>query len=151
MGDTGSLLIGLLIAVLAVEFIKANGYYTGNPEIKSTPYFIKSAPAVAIGIIFIPLFDLVRVFIFRILRKRSPFRPDKTHMHHILLKFGNSHMMATAILSFFSVIFIVLSFALNFLGNYILGAILIGASLILTYIPYYFLRRNKNSGNGNNS
>lgn len=106
MGDTGSLLLGIVSAILIIKFIDLN-YYLDNQN----PYKFKAAPAVAIGILILPLFDTVRVFVTRIVRGGSPFKPDRRHIHHLLIDYGFSHMQATATLVFVNVVFIALVFA----------------------------------------
>ena len=63
MGDTGSLILGLISAILTVKFIEINRNL-------SSPYAISSAPAVAFGILIYPLFDTLRVIILRISQKK---------------------------------------------------------------------------------
>lgn len=99
MGDTGSLLIGTLIFVLAAKFNEFNAIHTGN-------YVINSVPGVLIGFMAYPLFDVLRVFFLRvIIAKKSPFRPDKNHIHHRLLVLGFSHLQATGVIFFSNTIF----------------------------------------------
>jgi len=127
LGDTGSMLIGLIIAVLCIEFIQLN---TPLPMI---PVKLKSAPMIAMAIVFVPLYDLVRVFTIRIFQKKSPFYPDQNHLHHLLLKLGYSHTWATVILSMLAILLIILAFTLNFLGNYLLGILLLGICIGFNY------------------
>jgi UDP-GlcNAc:undecaprenyl-phosphate/decaprenyl-phosphate GlcNAc-1-phosphate transferase len=91
MGDTGSLLVGLVSAILVIKFI--NVANTGD-----TTYPITSAPAVGFAILLIPLLDTLRVFGIRIYYRRSPFSPDRNHIHHILLDKGFSHRAITLII-----------------------------------------------------
>ncbi len=81
MGDTGSLLLGLVNSILVIKFINV----AGNP-VSNFP--IAAAPAIGFSILMIPLFDTLRVFGLRILDRRSPFSPDRTHVHHFLLDLG---------------------------------------------------------------
>ncbi len=136
MGDTGSLVLGFLIAVFAIQFNQSNL----EIGIKGS-YYIKASPAVSISILIVPLFDTLRVFIIRICRKQSPFKADKTHLHHKLLDLGYSHVKATAILVFFNIVFIILAFLLKDLGIIILMLIVLSLSTILSYIPFYIVRR----------
>jgi len=71
MGDTGSLLLGLICSVLIIEFIDYN-QVLGEMQ---HPWTVHSGPAVAIGILVLPLFDTLRVFTTRILNGKSPFYP----------------------------------------------------------------------------
>jgi len=108
MGDTGSLMLGIVASVLAIKFIELHQTFP-----KNAPYAFKSVPAVAIGILIIPLYDTLRVFAMRMLKGKSPFQPDRTHIHHILLDSGLTHIQATAVLIVVNVIFIVLAFSLQ--------------------------------------
>ena len=92
MGNTGSLIIGFMLAFFAVRFVNLNASYRYEP----TAFF--NAPIVAIVILIVPIFDTLRVFLVRILAGRSPFSADRNHMHHILLDNGLTHIEATAIL-----------------------------------------------------
>ena len=88
MGDTGSLTLGTIMAVLVIQFNEFN-------IDKSAPYAILSAPAVSFGVLLYPLLDTVRVFAIRIIQKKSPFSADKNHAHHRLLALGMNHRNAT--------------------------------------------------------
>ena len=92
MGNTGSLIIGFMLAFFAVRFVSLNASYRYEP----TAFF--NAPILAIVVLIVPIFDTLRVFLVRILAGRSPFSADRNHMHHILLDNGMSHAGATAVL-----------------------------------------------------
>ncbi len=92
MGNTGSLIIGFMLAFFAVRFVSLNASYRYEP----TAFF--NAPIIAIVILIVPIFDTLRVFLVRILAGRSPFSADRNHMHHILLDNGLSHINATIVL-----------------------------------------------------
>jgi len=81
MGDTGSLVIGFIISVMAIEL-----HNTGisNPGIAIKPVLI-------IAILFIPLYDITRVFLIRMVNGNSPFLADRNHMHHLMLGYGFGH------------------------------------------------------------
>jgi len=110
MGDTGSMLVGFALAVLALKFIEANR----TSYISSKWFYIKAAPAVALATLLIPALDMVRVFFYRISKKHSPFRADRSHIHHMLLDiFKQSHLMVTLFLGVLAVGFIALSLYLK--------------------------------------
>ncbi|MEZ5109862.1 MAG: MraY family glycosyltransferase [Bacteroidia bacterium] len=77
-GDTGSLLIGLILSILTIKLIEMSLHHI--PLI----FHFRQARQMAIAILVLPLFDLLRVFVVRILNKRSPFHADRLHMHHLL-------------------------------------------------------------------
>ena len=91
MGDTGSLLIGAINAILVIKFINS----ASSPDVS---YPLESSPAIGFTILMIPLLDTLRVFAIRIFKRRSPFSPDRNHIHHLLLDRGLSHRAITLIL-----------------------------------------------------
>jgi len=137
MGDTGSMLIGVITAILVIEFIEI------HVGLQNSPYAFKAVPAVAIGIVIIPLFDTLRVFVLRVFKRKSPLSPDRGHIHHLLLDCGLSHMQATSVLIMVNLAFIFFVIYFQNLGNLrLLIAILIMASA-LTAIPYFISREKR--------
>jgi len=124
MGDTGSLVCGFIVSVLTIQFIEM-GLKVGQP-------FGSSAPSVAVGILFVPLFDTLRVFIVRMMAGRSPFSPDKNHIHHRILAMGFQQISTVMLLALLNMV--VILFVINFaaLGNTILIAALAGFSVLLS-------------------
>lgn len=84
MGDTGSLTLGIILCILSIEIIKESGRAASLPN----PIILAFSPLI------VPCFDLIRVFIYRIRIKKSPFMPDKNHIHHRLLTIGMSQRAA---------------------------------------------------------
>jgi UDP-N-acetylmuramyl pentapeptide phosphotransferase/UDP-N-acetylglucosamine-1-phosphate transferase len=139
MGDTGSLHIGLVCAILVIQFIDMNFHLPEGANFK-----LGATPVVAIGIMIIPLFDTIRVFVTRILRGYSPFHPDRRHIHHLLLDYGCTHMRATGILLFVNVIFISFVFAFhNIIELHLLFCTVLIAATALTYILHNAVVRKK--------
>jgi UDP-GlcNAc:undecaprenyl-phosphate GlcNAc-1-phosphate transferase len=91
MGDTGSLLVGTINAILVLKFINV----ANMPDVR---FPIAASPAVGFTILMIPMLDTLRVFGIRILHRRSPFSPDRNHIHHLLLDRGFSHRAITLFL-----------------------------------------------------
>ena len=86
MGDTGSLVLGFVIAVLCVQLMKVNAVHPA-PLVPNIYVF-------TLGIVMIPVFDTLRVFGTRIWNGRSPFSADKTHIHHLITNKGFTHVFA---------------------------------------------------------
>jgi UDP-N-acetylmuramyl pentapeptide phosphotransferase/UDP-N-acetylglucosamine-1-phosphate transferase len=128
MGDTGSLLLGLVCSILAIEFIEAQS------TIENASIVLNSGPAVAIAILILPLFDTLRVFVLRALDGKSPFYPDRRHIHHLLIDSGLSHMQATGILIFTNIVFIIIAYRFKDVGNLYLLLIILLFALVLTII-----------------
>jgi UDP-N-acetylmuramyl pentapeptide phosphotransferase/UDP-N-acetylglucosamine-1-phosphate transferase len=131
MGDTGSLTIGLILSVLTINFIELS--YDTTPF--NFPF--KSSPALAVAILILPLFDTLRVFIVRIMNKRSPFMADRNHMHHMLLDLGLNHREVSLTLYLVNIGFILLGLALRNAGSLLLLFIVSSLAIILSLVPYY--------------
>ncbi|WP_300285759.1 glycosyltransferase family 4 protein [uncultured Alistipes sp.] len=132
MGDTGSLMLGFLIAYLGLKFYNLN--------INTDMFNIQSAPAVLLGIVFIPAFDTCRVFCVRIAKGLSPFYPDRRHIHHKMLELGLSHFQGTMVIILLQAGFIALNVLLKNLNinvlfalNIVLGVVLIGCIDLLAH------------------
>ncbi len=110
MGDTGSLLIGLISAILVIKFINVS-----TSPLVSMP--LESSPAIGFAILMIPLLDTLRVFAIRIMHRRSPFSPDRNHVHHLLLDRGFTHQKITLTLVTINLFFILLAFLGRSLGT----------------------------------
>lgn len=128
MGDTGSLVSGFIISILAIHFIELNR--------------VPSAPAIAVGVLFIPIFDTIRVFAIRVYHGISPFRPDRNHAHHYLHDIGMSHLQVVVLLAILNVGVIVFIIKWSFLGNTVL-LLSIGAFSVLLSIILEILTRKK--------
>ena len=94
MGDTGSMFLGLIVAMLSIKFMELN---QSNPKAVLPPFF-KSAPALVYALLIIPFFDTIRIFSMRLLKRKSPFEADRNHVHHRLLDLKLTHMQSTGIL-----------------------------------------------------
>ncbi len=137
MGDTGSLLLGLVCSILAIEFIEAHN----QPIAKE--YAFSAAPSMAIAILILPLFDTLRVFLMRILKGKSPFKPDRTHIHHLMIDAGLTHMQATGVLILINIFFIFVAVKLQKLGNLSLLIIIISLATILSILLQRISHRNQ--------
>jgi UDP-N-acetylmuramyl pentapeptide phosphotransferase/UDP-N-acetylglucosamine-1-phosphate transferase len=101
MGDTGAMVIGMLLGVLVIHFMNTN--YELHDE-----HSMKYAGTVASGVavIIIPLSDTLRIIILRVSRGQSPFSPDKSHIHHAIMRLGMTHAQTSMILGAVNLFFI---------------------------------------------
>jgi len=127
MGDTGSMLIGFVIALLTIKFIEFN-------KVNAGPYHVTSVPAVAIGILIVPLFDLARVFYLRLRDGQSPLAGDRNHFHHRLLDLGLRPSQVSLLLSGVTAFYIILGVGLCWMQGEILLLIMLGLALGATII-----------------
>ncbi len=139
MGDTGSLLLGFLLAVVAIKFAEFN-----KPiHAIDLKYQMTSAPAVVLGVLIVPVIDTLRVFIFRLSRGNSPFAADKNHIHHRMLTLGFTHVQITLIIGAINVGFVVLAFSLRNLGTLRLSLLILALGMSCAYLPAFFISRKK--------
>ncbi|MCC7503689.1 MAG: undecaprenyl/decaprenyl-phosphate alpha-N-acetylglucosaminyl 1-phosphate transferase [Saprospiraceae bacterium] len=141
MGDTGSMMIGLISAVFAIRFIEL------QREIpQGGSYSFNAAPAIALGILILPVFDTLRVFARRLWQGRSPFTPDRAHIHHLLLDGGLTHMQATAVLVVINLIFIAVAFLCRHFGNGQLILMELTLALSLSLLAYQWIKYRRSNG-----
>ena len=94
MGDGGSLIIGLLIAFLSLKILVTNQ----DPNMITEGFFPENRILFVLAVLFLPVFDTLRVIIIRFKNGKSPFEADRSHMHHVLLDNGLNHKKASLLL-----------------------------------------------------
>jgi UDP-N-acetylmuramyl pentapeptide phosphotransferase/UDP-N-acetylglucosamine-1-phosphate transferase len=134
MGDAGSLTVGFMLSLFAIHYIEFNS------PIGGANFQVRSAPGIALAILVVPLYDTLRVFILRAINKTSPFKADKNHLHHWLIKNGQSHSQATIILSIVNIIFVLIALALQDNAAYLVMLVIGTLALIVGQLPIYFYR-----------
>ena len=130
MGDSGSLLLGLVNAILVIKFMAV-------ADAPGAVLPITSAVAVGFSVLILPLLDTLRVFTIRILGGRSPFSPDRNHIHHLLLDRGLDHKSVTLCCLLLNMAFITLAYFSRSLGpTYLLLTITAVAFTMLGSLLY---------------
>lgn len=136
IGDGGTLLMGCVMSVFVLNILK-----TSTACIEYSGWGMGLVP-LSLAVLCIPVFDTVRVMVMRILRGTSPFHADKTHLHHLFIEMGFSHIGTTI-----SILFLNLSVIFGWYISYKCGAgaatqlyIVIALSLLVTVGFYYGLR-----------
>lgn len=130
MGDSGSLMIGLINAILVIKFI----------NVAHTPFVavpLSSSVAIGVAILIVPLLDTLRVFSIRILNGKSPFTPDRNHVHHLLLDRGLSHAAVTFVCVGINVGFILLAWFGRSIGSTYLLLIMLALAFSGIGLLYY--------------
>ena len=126
MGDTGSLVLGFVIAVLCIRLMQVNVMVT-DPVLPHAPVFV-------LGMVLIPVFDTLRVFAVRIWTGKSPFEADKTHIHHLLTNQGFSHGFAAKLICFLHGFILIEVYWLRGLRQEFILLILIAFMLLVTLL-----------------
>lgn len=125
MGDTGSLVIGFVIAVLSIRLLQAGQH-------GSEPIF-PHLSMLALGIVFVPVFDTLRVFITRTWRGGSPFVADRTHIHHLLTNQGFSHGVTAKLICCLHGFILIEVYWLRFLRPELVLVILSAVMVVTTF------------------
>ncbi|MCB0395127.1 MAG: undecaprenyl/decaprenyl-phosphate alpha-N-acetylglucosaminyl 1-phosphate transferase [Flavobacteriales bacterium] len=140
MGDSGSLTIGLIVSILAIKLIE---YDISGME----GTFVQiSKPVFAISVLIYPLFDTLRIFIYRAMNGTSPFAADKNHIHHRLIANGLTQRQTTLTIYIVNVFLIFL--AILFAGlDQSMALVLLGlVSAGLVFLPGLLKRRHYRVG-----
>ncbi len=122
LGDAGSMMIGLTLTWLAISMSQ------GEARVIS--------PAAALWFLMVPIFDAVSMMVRRIMHKRSPFKADKEHLHHIFLLAGFSVGETVAIMTGFAVAGLMVGLGGMYLG--ISDAVMAGA-FVLAGLCYFWV------------
>lgn len=137
IGDAGTLSMGILISTFVRNMLTAS---TDSTTIAENLGLIP----LSLAIMSVPIFDTLRVMGSRILRGTSPFKPDKTHLHHAFIDLGFSHIGTT-----FSILCLNTIVVICWFVAYKLGAsvdvqlyIVIALSTLITFVFYWFVQYN---------
>ncbi|MBA2329492.1 MAG: undecaprenyl/decaprenyl-phosphate alpha-N-acetylglucosaminyl 1-phosphate transferase [Flavisolibacter sp.] len=122
MGDTGSLVLGFITSVLCIKLLNVK-----------MPAVLPHAPVFIFGVVLIPVFDTLRVFALRIWSGKSPFSPDKIHIHHLLTTNGWSHNFTSKMICAVHGLILVLSYFLKNVSQETGVAILIVSMLLVVF------------------
>jgi UDP-N-acetylmuramyl pentapeptide phosphotransferase/UDP-N-acetylglucosamine-1-phosphate transferase len=130
MGDTGSLIVGFLLSVFTTMILSMN---TPQDEI------FHNKPVIILAIFAFPFLDTFRVFFVRLSSGLSPFKADKNHLHHKLLKYGFSHLSSSLIIIFYCVLVFVfgLCFQAEMILNHLLLTLVFSIGLMIVFLKYF--------------
>ena len=128
MGDTGALLIGFISAILSFRFIELNPVNSPKSNYSSNSLIL------SVAIMAVPVFDMCRVFIIRIINRRSPFTPDCNHIHHRMIGLGFSHTQTTVALALVDILCICLAYFLKNIDDFLLLGLIIAVCLVFNCI-----------------
>jgi UDP-GlcNAc:undecaprenyl-phosphate GlcNAc-1-phosphate transferase len=95
MGDSGSMLIGLMLAAASTTAagpISQNAYGARDVFALLSPFLL------VVAVMFVPMLDLLLAIVRRTRAGQSAFSPDKMHLHHRLLQIGHSHRRVVLII-----------------------------------------------------
>ena len=97
LGDSGSLLLGTVVSIYVLKILSQDYSIKPNYDLNKVIFVI--------SILTYPIVDIIRIFILRLYQKKSPFLPDKQHIHHLILRKTEKHYLTTCIIVISSLIF----------------------------------------------
>lgn len=128
MGDTGALLVGLIISYFCVQFMIANHAVETSHIAK-----FNGTLATLSAVMIVPFFDTCRVVIIRLAKRTSPLRGDKNHIHHQLLRLGLSHSKSVLVLLIMNIVFVLLAILLRHQSEWLALSIIAGLCLLINF------------------
>jgi UDP-GlcNAc:undecaprenyl-phosphate GlcNAc-1-phosphate transferase len=126
MGDTGSLSLGFALTALVILFIDTNG-----TMLASEGWKINAPITAGIALMIVPIYDTVRIFTKRSLKGKSPLKPDKSHVHHFLLRMGYQHHEVSMILGGIKLLFITMVLLGSYLNDHVMLPIVLALAVVL--------------------
>ncbi|MDA0567153.1 undecaprenyl/decaprenyl-phosphate alpha-N-acetylglucosaminyl 1-phosphate transferase [Streptomonospora sp. S1-112] len=140
MGDTGAMLLGLLLASITIT-VTGQFYPEGRTSVHGLALFLPVL--LPLLVIALPLADLVLAVVRRTMAGKSPFAPDKKHLHHRLLELGHSHARAVLLMYLWAAIIAFASVSLSVFDNpfVVLTVTLLVAACAVALITMPRLRR----------
>lgn len=138
MGDTGSLIIGFIFSILTLRFITINDALPAGTFLK-----FNSGIGMGLALLFIPVFDTLRVIIMRLLKKQSILKADKNHVHHILLHLGLSHGKVVIVLVGLNTLILGIAYLLDHWGETIIVLTLIALGIVMGLVLNYLNKHPK--------
>lgn len=90
IGDGGTMVMGLLVSWFVIRIMYHQGLANNQMDIIGM-----NTIAMLLAVVSVPVFDTLRVMCGRIIRRKSPFMPDKTHLHHLFIEIGFSHIFTS--------------------------------------------------------
>ena len=137
MGDTGSLVIGLVLGLLTLKLMTLENASTAFPfNRQQLPLFLGA-------VLFIPVLDLFRVMILRASKGVSMFRPDRNHIHHIIVDFGLSHRKASIFIGMVNFIVAFVMFNAIQVYNSLTSTFILMTLFLLAIIILFLMNKNR--------
>ncbi len=146
MGDGGSLMLGVILTLFTFSTLSSNSPCAiyGDTGL--------SLVALTLAILAVPVFDTLKVMIYRVVRGYSPFRPDKTHLHHLFIELNYSHLATSGLIVAVNggiVAALIVCWQLGMPVDWQVYTVIL-MSLMFTWVFYFFMegQHRKNDGEG---
>ena len=138
MGDTGSLVIGLVLGLLTLKLLSF-----GDEAYVSLSFNRAQLPLFLIAVLFVPLLDTLRVILVRAAKGAPIFEPDRNHIHHIIVDFGLSHRRASFLIGLSNFLAALLMFFVIQLFDFTGSLLVLLLMLFLAIFILFLMNKNK--------
>ena len=138
MGDTGSLVIGLVLGLLTLKLMAV-----GDAALNSLSFIRGQLPLFLAGVLFIPTLDTIRVMLLRFTRGVSMFKPDRNHIHHILIDFGLSHRRASFCIGFINFLVASIMFYVTQKFTIIISLLILISMFFIAFTVLFLMNKNQ--------
>ena len=138
MGDTGSLVIGLVLGLLTLKLMAV-----GDAAHNSLSFNRSQLPLFLAGVLFIPTLDTIRVMLLRFTRGVSMFKPDRNHIHHILIDFGFSHRKASFCIGFINFIVASIMFYVTQQFTIVISLLILISMFFIAFAVLFIMNKNQ--------
>jgi len=134
MGDTGSMITGFLIGLLTLRFLSLDQSQLYTLHIQPENVLL-----LTLAILFVMTTDTLRVVVIRLWNNKALFKPDRNHVHHILIDTGLSHWAASLCITGYSIFVLLLCYIINlYFSNGSLWVVFVVVMLSTTGLLFYY-------------
>lgn len=141
IGDAGTMMMGILMSWDVIEILRSDtsAIWMIYNEMEGM-----SLVALTLAILSVPVFDTLRVMTMRIIHKRSPFSPDRTHLHHVLMDYTQSHTLTT-LYEVAAAVLIILNWSISYMSGASINVqfyVVLVSAIFYVWGSYFFLTSN---------
>ncbi len=132
MGDTGSMILGFLLAFTGICFMDI---FIDKADPMVPRYYLQTAPAITVAVLILPMADTLNVILIRLKNKQSLFVADKNHVHHALLELGLTHRRSSFYILVVYLVIVGVAYYLRHINVNILMGIVLSLGMLGVNIP----------------
>lgn len=140
MGDTGSLLVGLVLGMLTMRLLSLDIEPVSEIIISR-----KELPLFLLSVLLIPALDIVRVIFIRFINNKGVFSADRNHIHHVLVDLGLTHKKASITMGIVNILIVIIMFnAIRYFGL-LASSFLLFLLILLMLYSFSFINKKVSS------
>lgn len=142
MGDTGSMILGFLLAFTAINFIDT---FIAGKDLGIPHYHLQTAPVIAVAILILPIIDTLSVIVIRLYQRKSVLEADKNHIHHRMIELDLTHRRSTFYICCYYLMIIGIAYFMRHQNINILLLTIFALGFIGTFLPIVIKKYRKSN------